>query len=151
MKFCLIDIGKSDLMLFSHPANCLPHGRLLFDPTIISWALTGCCHCGITDSLGAIVRTHQGGRPTFLIREPHYAFDVFSSVMVSFCSARQRSMQTDLIFLKEYAAQHYKCLNPYKSLIHFYSSNIPFKMERQLGEKGKKNVPYGSTDLECCF
>ncbi len=47
-------------------------------------------------------------------------------------------MQTDLIFLKEYAAQHYKCLNPYKSLIHFYSSNIPFKMERQLVEKGKK-------------
>lgn len=102
---------------------------------------TGCCHCGITDSLGAIVRTHQGGRPTFLIREPHYVFDVFSSVVVSFCTARQRSVQTDLIFLKEYAAQHYKCLNPYKSLIHFYSSNIPFKMEWQLGEKGKKNVP----------
>ncbi len=111
---------------------------------------TGCYHCGITDSLGAIVRTHQGGRPTFLIREPHYAFDVFSSVMDSFSSARQWSMQTDLIFLKEYATQLYKCLNPYKSLIHFYSSNILFKMERQLGGKGKK-CPLGSTDLECCF
>lgn len=141
VKFYLFDIGKGWFnVIFS--SNKLPGTREisvwpsphLSGPLLLTQTFAGSLtHWGpLWDS--------SGGTPTSLIRGPRSAFHVFSSVMVSFCSARERSMQTDLIFVREYVS-HGTTINAW---IHTVWLMLTLRNSRETGRKREEMCLWAS-------